>query len=78
MMPFMKTTGMKMATTARVAARAAKAISFVPSSAAGTRALPPSRWRKMFSMTMMASSTTMPTARARPSRVKVLKVKPRK
>ena len=34
--------------------------------------------RKMFSMTMMASSTTMPMARFSPRSVKVLRVKPRK
>ena len=40
MIPLTKTTGMKMATTARVAARAAKAISCVPPRAAWTRPLP--------------------------------------
>jgi hypothetical protein len=74
----MNTTGRKMAQTASVAASAAKLISSVPSRAALTRSLPISPWRKMFSRTMIASSTTMPTASASPSSVKVLRVKPKK
>ena len=69
---------MKMAMTARVAARAANVISLVPSLAAWTRPLPISACRKMFSMTMTASSTTRPTASDSPSSVKVLSVKPQK
>ncbi len=76
--PLMKATGMKMAMTASVAASAAKVISLVPSLAAFTLSLPISAWRKMFSMTMTASSTTRPTASDRPSRVNVLSVKPQK
>ena len=45
MMPFMKTTGRKMATTASVAASAAKVISRVPSRAARTRSFPISACR---------------------------------
>jgi len=78
MTPFMKTTGMKIATTARVAASAANVISLVPSRAAWTRPFPISPCRKMFSSTMIASSTTMPTASASPSSVNVLNVNPRK
>ena len=78
MTPFMKTTGMKMATTASVAASAAKVISACPRAPRCTRSFPSSACRKMFSITMMASSTTMPTASDRPSSVKVLSVKPRK
>ena len=74
MTPFVKTTGMKIATIAIVAARAANAICAVPSRAARTRSLPISACRVMFSSTMIASSTTMPTARERPSNVNVLSV----
>ncbi len=74
----MNTTGRKIATTASVAASAANAISAVPSRAARTRSLPASACRKMFSRTMIASSTTMPTASARPSSVNTLSVNPRK
>ncbi len=77
-MPLMNATGMKIAMTAIVAARAANVISLVPSPAARTRSLPISAWRKMFSMTMTASSTTRPTASDSPSSVKVLSVKPAK
>ena len=77
-MPDMKMTGRKMAMTASVAASAANVISFVPSLAACTLPFPISAWRKMFSITMTASSTTRPTASDRPSRVNVLSVKPRK
>jgi len=73
-MPFMKTTGRKIATTARVADSAANVISRVPSRAARIRSEPRSPWRKMFSITMIASSTTMPTARPMASRVKVFSV----
>jgi hypothetical protein len=74
----MKATGRKMAITATVAAVAAKVISRAPSSAARIRSLPWWKWRTMFSSTMMASSTTMPMARARASRVKVFRVNPLK
>ena len=74
MTPSMKMTGMKMATTAMVAERAANAICRVPSRAAVTLSAPPSRCRTMFSSTMMASSTTMPTASESPSSVNVLNV----
>ena len=78
MTPVMKATGKNMATTARVAARAAKVTWRVPLMAASMRSSPISRWRTMFSSTMMASSTTMPMARLRPSNVNVLRVKPKK
>ncbi len=76
--PRMKTTGTKIAMTAAVAASAANVIWAVPSRAARTRSFPPSACRKMFSITMIASSTTMPTASARASSVNVFRVKPRK
>ncbi len=78
MTPLMNATGRKIATTASVAASAAKVIWREPLSAASTRFSPFSWWRTMFSSTMMASSTTMPMARLRPSSVKVLSVKPKK
>ena len=78
MIPVMKATGRKMATTAMVAASAAKVISRAPSREASTLLLPISRWRMMFSSTMIASSTTMPMASDRPSKVKKLSVKPMK
>ncbi len=62
--------------TETVAAVAAKVISRAPSSAACRAVLPMWKWRTIFSSTMMASSTTMPIARERPSRVKKLIVKP--
>ncbi len=74
MTPLMKATGRKMAMTAIVAASAAKVISCVPSAAAVIRSFPISAWRKMFSMTMTASSTTRPTASDSPSNVNVLSV----
>ena len=63
---------------ASVAAIAAKVIWRAPVLAAATGAIPLSRYRTMFSSTMIASSTTMPTASESPSSVKVLSVKPRK
>ena len=59
---------------ATVAANAAKVISCAPTSADLTRSRPNSRWRIIFSNIMMASSTTIPMANERPSRVKVFKV----
>ena len=78
MTPSTKTTGRKMAMTATVAASAANWISLVPSEAARFLSFPISEWRWMFSMTMMASSTTRPTESDKPRRVKVFSVKPRK
>ena len=78
MTPVMNATGRKIAMTASVAASAANVISLVPSLAARTRSLPISAWRKMFSITITASSTTRPTASDRPSSVNVLSVQPRK
>ena len=78
MMPLMNATGRKIATTAMVAASAAKVISRAPSREASTLLFPISLWRMIFSSTMMASSTTMPMASESPSRVKKLSVKPMK
>ena len=63
---------------AAVAASAANEISRAPAIAARTRPSPCSARRKMFSSTMIASSTTMPTASESPSSVNVFSVKPRK
>ena len=76
--PLMNATGMKIAMTAIVAASAANVISFVPSEAATLRGLPISPWRKMFSITITASSTTRPTASDSARSVKVLSVQPLK
>ncbi len=78
MTPFMKTTGMKIAMIAIVAERAANVILPVPSRAAVTRSFPSSKGRKMFSMTMIASSTTMPTASPSARSVKAFSVNPAK
>ncbi len=45
-------------------------------SAASRRLKPCSRWRSTFSTTTMASSTTIPTARTRPNKVRLLMEKP--
>ena len=78
MIPLMNATGRKIATTATVAASAAKVISRAPSREASTLLFPISVCRTIFSSTMIASSTTMPMARERPSSVKKLSVKPMK
>ena len=72
----MKATGTKTATTARVTASTASAISAVPFSAATSGLSPCSRWRTMFSMTTMASSMSRPMERVSASMVTMLKVKP--
>ena len=61
-----------------VAARAAKVISLEPTSAESKRDFPISRWRMIFSKTMIASSTTIPIARLNPKRVNVFRVNPAK
>ena len=73
----MKITGMKITRSERVVATTASAISAV-AEAAASRADSPysSMWRKMFSWTTTASSTTIPIARISPSIVMLLIVKP--
>jgi hypothetical protein len=56
--------------------KAGTAISAAPSRMAVTGALPSCRWRSMFSMVTVASSTKMPTASARPPSVIRLMVSP--
>ena len=59
-----------------VIAITANAISRAPCIAASRRGMPSSMWRKMFSSTTMASSTTRPMASTIASSVSVLMVKP--
>ena len=75
MRPFMKASGRKMTTSESVVAMTASAISRVAKLAARFPSQPFSsivRW--MFSSTTMASSITMPTAKTRPSMVKLFNV----
>src|SRR5260370_873793 len=58
--------------------RAGTAICAAPSRMASRWAYPSSKYRSMFSMVTVASSTRMPTARANPPRVMMLMVSPRK
>ena len=79
MIPEMKATGAKMQTSDRVAAMTAKTTSLLPLMAAETGSgSSSSRWRKMFSSTTMASSTTTPMSSKRASKVRELSVKPAK
>ena len=75
--PLMKAMGRKTMTRVRLIAITAKAISDVPFRAASRGDSPSSMCRWMFSTTTMASSTTIPMARTRASRVSVLTEKPR-
>ena len=52
--------GMKTAMSETLMEKTVKPISRAPSRAAATGSMPASRWREMFSMTTMASSTTKP------------------
>ena len=63
---------------AKVVAIAAKVTCRAPSEAARTRCFPRSWCRMMFSNTMMASSTMIPTTSESPSIVKLLMVNPQK
>ena len=60
----------------KVETSAGIAISPAPSKIALCRSDPKCRWRSMFSMVTVASSTRMPTASARPPRVMILSVPP--
>ena len=73
----MNTTGIKITSNESVVATTAVAISCVALAAASRAESPYSSiWRKMFSCTTTASSTTMPIARISPSMVMLLSVKP--
>jgi hypothetical protein len=74
--PFITATGTNTATMENVVASTASPISAVASAAARRAGLPISRWRWMFSMTTMASSTRIPIDSDRASMVMLLKVKP--
>ena len=67
-MPPMKKTGMKTATSEIVIERMVKATWPPPLIAASIGGSPASMWRTMFSITTIASSTTNPTAIVRPIR----------
>ena len=66
--------GMNTAISDSVIETMVKAISLAPSSAASSRFMPASRWRMMFSITTMASSTTKPMAITSASRLRLLRV----
>ena len=68
-MPVANIMGKKTATVVRVEAAMAMPTSEVPLRAASVGLSPSCRWRKMFSMTTTALSTSMPTPSARPPRV---------
>ena len=70
--PVRKATGRNTDTSAIVVATTAKPISRIPANAAWRRDRPISRWRKMFSSTTIASSTTRPMASTSASRVMML------
>ena len=57
--------GMKTATSETLMVMTVKPISLAPCSAAWSGGTPSSRWRVMFSITTMASSTTKPVAMVR-------------
>ena len=74
--PGVKASGANTAASVSVIATTAKLISRTPLSAAWNGVSPSSMWRKMFSSTTMASSTTRPMASTSASSVSVLIVKP--
>ena len=76
--PFINTTGTKIAKIAIEAASAANVISRAPSIDAFTLLLPISTWRTIFSSTIIASSTTIPITSDKAKSVKVLSVNPKK
>ena len=61
-MPLISNSGMKTATSEILIESTVKPISRAPLIADCRGVVPASRWRKMFSTTTMASSTTKPTA----------------
>jgi hypothetical protein len=74
--PLMKAVGRKTAISVKVVAMTARPISSAASIAAWNGALPMRRWRMMFSISTMASSTRMPTTSDSDNAVTTLKVKP--
>ena len=74
--PGVNASGANTAASVIVMATTAKPISLTPLSAAWNGVKPSSMWRKMFSSTTIASSTTSPIASTRASSVSVVIVKP--
>jgi hypothetical protein len=74
--PGMKATGTNRAASTRVVAMTGPATSVTASRDASRGAMPSSIRRSVFSTTMMASSTTSPTASTMPRRLKVLNENP--
>ena len=74
--PVKKSTNTKTITVVTVEASTGAATSRAPSSAACSADFPSRWWRWTFSSTTMASSTSRPTARDSPPRVKTLRVWP--
>ena len=72
----MKATGTNRAASTSVVAITGPPISLTASREAGFGSIPSAISRSVFSTTMIASSTTSPTASTRPSRLSVLKEKP--
>jgi len=75
-MPLMKAVGRKTAISVKVVAITARPISSAASRAASSGVLPMLRWRMMFSISTMASSTSTPMTSDRLSSVTTLSVKP--
>ncbi len=76
--PVRKTTGKKTTMVVMVETKMGMATSWAAASTALLRSPPISRWRWMFSSSTIESSTSRPTPRARPPRVKTLSVWPEK
>jgi hypothetical protein len=74
--PGVNASGANTAASVSVIATTAKLISCAPLSAAWNGSSPSSMWRKMFSSTTIASSTTSPMASTSASSVSVLMVNP--
>ncbi len=74
--PLMKAVGRNTAISVKVVAITARPISSAASIAAWNGVLPMRRWRMMFSISTMASSTRMPTTSDSDSSVTTLMVKP--
>ncbi|MNV22496.1 hypothetical protein D3C71_1134720 [compost metagenome] len=77
-MPGMKATGTNTAARVSEVAITALPISPAASRAASSGGLPMRRWRTMFSISTIASSTRMPTTTDNASRVIMFSVKPKK
>ena len=72
--PTMNNAGVNIARMQSIANKRGPAVSVVASNAARPSDLPRARWTWMFSIETVASSTRMPTARARPPKVIILTV----